>query len=350
MASRHNQIDLETRAHTPRLACAIIIPLFKKGDTRNCDNYRGLSLLTVPGKVYAHILLKQVAEKMDQLVLDEQSGFRPAHSTVDHLFSLNQLFSNAIEFREPLHVCFIDLRKAYDTVNRPALWAVLQKTGLSTKIIRLIKELHTETTSRVRTSGSYSRSFSTNNGVRQGCVMSPALFNIFLDTVVRQALSESKDGVTIKYTCGDEVYSLKLTQQLTTHDMVQILLYADDMSIVCNTADGLERLVRRLDEVTQKWLLDISQKKTKLMTVDHEGTGDLPAVTLRGEKIKTVNEFKYLGRIFQDTHDIDKEISNRINKATRSFTVLKPPLFCRKEVSTRTKLRIFNTVCIPALL
>ena len=78
--------------------------------------------------------------------------------------------------------------------------------------------------------------------------MSPALFNIFLDTVVRQALSESKDGVTIKYTCGDEVYSLKLTQQLTTHDMVQILLYADDMSIVCNTADGLERLVRRLDD------------------------------------------------------------------------------------------------------
>ena len=329
---------------------AIIIPLFKKGDTRNCDNYRGLSLLSVPGKVYAHILLKQVAEKMNQMVLDEQSGFRPAHSTIDHLFSLNQLFSNAIEFRQPLHVCFIDLRKAYDTVNRPALWAVLQKTGLSTKIIRLIKELHTGTTSKVRTSGAYSRSFSTNKGVRQGCVMSPALFNIFLDTVVRQALFDMKEGVSIKYTCGDEVYSLKLTEELTTLDLVQILLYADDMSIVCSSAKGLERLVQRLDEITQKWLLDISQKKTKLMTVDYDGKEDLPVVNLRGETIKAVDHFKYLGRIFENTHDIDKEISNRINKATRSFTVLKPPLFCRKEVSTRTKIRIFNSVCIPALL
>ena len=104
------------------------------------------------------------------------------------------------------------------------------------------------------------------------------------------------------------------------------------MAIVCNTAEGLERLVQRLDEIMQKWLLDISQKKTKLVTVDYEGTGHLPAVTLQGEKIKTVIEFKYLGRIPQDTHDIDKEISNRINKATRSFTVLKPPLFCRKDV------------------
>ena len=318
---------------------AIIIPLLKKGDTRDCDNYRGLSLLSVPGKVYAHILLKQVAEKMNDGVLDEQSGFRPAHSTSDHLFSLNQLFSNAVEFREPLHVCFIDLRKAYDTVNRPALWTVLQKAGLSTMTVRLIKELHTDTTSRVRMSGTYSRSFSTNNGVRQSCVMSPALFNIFLDTVVRQALAGMKDGVTIKYTCGDEVYSLKLTEELTTLDLVQILLYADDMSIVSDSAKGLERLVQRLDVITQKWLLDINQKKTKLMTVDHDRTGDLPAVTLRGKTIKTVEHFKYLGRIFQNTHGIDKEMSNRIRKATKSFNTLKPPLFCRKEISTKTNLQ-----------
>ena len=287
---------------------------------------------------------------MNDGVLDEQSGFRPAHSTSDHLFSLNQLFSNAVEFREPLHVCFIDLRKAYDTVNRPALWTVLQKAGLSPKIVRLIKELHTDTTSRVRMSGTYSRSFNTNNGVRQGCVMSPALFNIFLDTVVRQALAGMKDGVTIKYTCGDEVYSLKLTEELTTLNLVQILLYADDMAIVCDSAKGLERLVQRLDVITQKWLLDISQKKTKLMTVDHDHTGDLPVVTLRGKAIKAVDHFKYLGRIFQDTHDIDREISNRISKATKSFNALKPPLFCRKEISTKTKVRIFNTVCLPALL
>lgn len=127
-------------------------------------------------------------------------------------------------------------------------------------------------------------------------------------------------------------------------------MYADDMAIVCNTAKGLKRLVQRLDEITQKWLLDISQKKTKLMTVDYEGKDDRPVVKLRGQPIKAVKHFKYLGRIFQDTHDIDQEISNRINKATRSFNVLKPPLFCRKEISSKTKVRIFNTVCIPALL
>ena len=108
--------------HTPQdWRDAIIIPLFKKGDMRDCDNYCGLSLLLVLGKVYAHILLKQVAEKVYRLVPNEQSGFRPAHSTVGHLFSVSQLFSNAIEVREPLYVCFTELRKAYDMVHRPAL-------------------------------------------------------------------------------------------------------------------------------------------------------------------------------------------------------------------------------------
>ena len=329
---------------------AVMVTIFKKGDMQDCDNYRGLSLLSVPGKVYAMLLLKKVAAIMDSTVLEGQSGFRPGRSTSDHLFSLNQLFSNAIEFRRPLHACFIDLRKAYDTVNREALWHVLRKTGISDKLLRLLRELHTDNTAAVKAYNRLSKSFVTNNGVRQGCVIAPTLFNIFLDHVIRHALSECSEGVTIRYTIGEEVVSLRLTEEISIEELIQILMYADDMTVLCDTPQGLEMLVQRIDDISQRWLLNISQKKTKTMTIDFNGDHRWPKITLRGKRIHNVEFYKYLGRTFSEDHSLDREISNRLDKATRAFHNLKGPLFCHKEISTKSKMRVFNSVVIPTLL
>ena len=329
---------------------AVMVTIFKKGDMRDCDNYRGLSLQSVPGKVYALLLLKKVAKIMDSTVLECQSGFRPGRSTADHLFSLNQLFSNAIEFRKPLHACFIDLRKAYDTVNREALWHILRKTGISDKLLRLLRELHSDNTAVVKAYNRFSKKFTTNNGVRQGCVIAPTLFNIFLDHVIRHALSECAEGITIKYTIGNEVISLRLTEDICVEELVQILMYADDMTVLSDTPHGLELLVQRLDDITQRWLLDISQEKTKFMVIDLNGDDTWPKISLRGERIHNVEFYKYLGRTFSDDHTLDREISNRLDKATKAFHALKAPLFCHKEVSTKSKMSVFNSVVIPTLL
>ena len=351
---------------------SVVVTIFKKKDATVCDNYRGISLLSIAGKVYALTLLNRVSARMEATISEHQCGFRSGRGTSDQLFTLNQILSNAFEYNVPTHTCFVDLKKAYDTVNRPALWQVLRQVGLSTKVQRLLRDLHTNTRSCIRAYGTTSDFFEVNNGVRQGCVLAPSLFNIFLDHIIRTAISTVPDGITLRYTTNGQLHISINPSPDDLEQLIQILAYADDMAIVCDSADGLERLVTRLDEVCQAWQLDISTSKTEVMTVDRDFTfqqtdddeskhsddssddeptaPSAPKITLRGVPLKVVNKFKYLGRTFTSDLTMDSEISLRIEKATASFYRLAAPLYRRPEISTRSKCRIYKATVIPTLL
>jgi hypothetical protein len=122
------------------------------------------------------------------------------------------------------------------------------------------------------------------------------------------------------------------------------------MAIVCDSPEGLSRLVSRLDEITQAWHLDISQGKTKILSIDKNNTQPKPSITLRDVKIKQVDSFKYLGRIFSSTPSIASEISARVQKASHSFWRFKTVLYRRSEISLKTKIRIFKMTVLPTLL
>ena len=151
------------------------MPLEKPGagDRRQCSNLRGISLLSVPGKAYTMVLLNRVKQALHQQLTEHQSGFRPRRSCADHIFALRQLFHLAHTWRRPMYCCFIDLQKAYDTVNRDALWVLLAVYGVPAKIITLLRDLHTHTTARVRLHGQLSQPFTISAGVRRGCVIAP---------------------------------------------------------------------------------------------------------------------------------------------------------------------------------
>ena len=112
-------------------------------------------------------------------------------------------------------------------------------------------------------------------------------------------------------------------------ELIQILLYADDMAIVCDSERGLVKLVERLDEVTQRWRLDISQKKTEVMTVTRAKNPPPIHITLRGETLKNVTIFKYLGRTFTNTTDLTTKINARMKSASKAFYKLAAPLYQR---------------------
>ena len=328
---------------------AAIVTIFKKGDIKECGNFRGISLLSIPGKVYALLLFDHVSARMEATILEHQAGFRRGRGTTDQLFTLSQILSHATEFDNPTHTCFIDLRKAYDTVNRNAMWRILKQSGLSGKLQRLLQELHTDTRATVKAYGQSSEPFDINNGVRQGCVLAPALFNLFLDHVVRQALNNIDEGVTLRYTVDGELH-IKHRRPNELLELVQILLYADDMAIVCSSPEGLSRLVTSLDNITQAWHLDISQPKTKILSVDRNNSQQKPSINLRGVDIQCVESFTYLGRKFCAHPSLDEEIASRLQKAAHSFWRLKSVLYSRKEISTRTKVRIYKCTVLPTLL
>ena len=119
---------------------ANIIPIFEKGSKKNCGNYRGISLLSIAGKIMARVILNRINEQISPNTLPEtQSGFRSGRSTIDMIFSLRQIQEKCIEQNKELYAVFIDFTKAFDTVSREGLWKILIKFGFTEKVVAIIK-------------------------------------------------------------------------------------------------------------------------------------------------------------------------------------------------------------------
>ena len=169
----------------------IIIPIYKNGSRSLCQSYRGISLLRETSKIFSRAILNRVQGIVEKQLEDNQCGFKPNRGCCDQLFSTKILMQRAIEFNKPIYFCFIDLQRAYDTVNRKALWEILAKSfDIPAKIIRIIETLHKNTTGLIQTEGLRFEEFPISVGVKQGDVLAPMLFNMYLDAVIRVALKK----------------------------------------------------------------------------------------------------------------------------------------------------------------
>ena len=123
---------------------ASIITIYKKGDRTDCGNYRGISLLSIAGKIFARILLNRLSTHITPEVVPEtQCGFRGNRSTIDMIFCLRELQERCIEQDRPLYMVFVDFSKAFDTVGRTGLWQLLKEYGCPEKFTTMIEALHT---------------------------------------------------------------------------------------------------------------------------------------------------------------------------------------------------------------
>jgi len=140
----------------------------------------------VPGKLFARVLLNRTQDEVDQLLRQHQAGFRRGRSCIDRIFTLRQigLLEKVTEGQRPLIVNFIDFRKTFDSVHRPALWKILKLYGLPVKVITFIQKLYKESYCSVRIDSDTSMWFRVVTGVHQGCILSPLLSAIAIDWVL----------------------------------------------------------------------------------------------------------------------------------------------------------------------
>ena len=158
---------------------ASIILIFKrKGNPHLCDNHRGISLLSVAGKVLARVLLNRLNEHLEQLGLlpESQCGYRKDRGTTDMIFIARQLQEKCQEHNMDLYMTFVDLTKAFDTVSREGLWKIMAKFGCSTKVIAMVRQFHDGMLARVQSDGEFSDPFPVTNGVK----LAPTLFSAML--------------------------------------------------------------------------------------------------------------------------------------------------------------------------
>ena len=307
----------------------LVIKLPKKGDLRDCGNYRGIMLLSVPGKVLNRVLLERMKEAVDPKLRDQQAGFRRNRSCADQIASLRIIVEQSLEWNSPLYINFIDYEKAFDSVDREALWKLLKHYGVPDKIISLIRCTYQDMSCRVAHAGQTSDSFEVKTGVRQGCLLSPFLFLLVIDWIMKTTTTGRNNGI-----------------QWTLWTQLDDIDFADDLALLSHNHNQMQDKTTRLETTSGSTGLKISRKKTELMKIN---TTVSTPVTVGGEPIREVDSFVYLGSIVDKQGGTDRDVTARIGKARGAFVILKN-IWTSKQISMRTKLRIFNSNVKSVLL
>ncbi|VDP64214.1 unnamed protein product [Schistosoma curassoni] len=172
-----------------------LVKIPKKGDLSKCENYRGITLLSIPGKVFNRLLLNRMKNAVDAKLRDQQAGFRKYQSCTDQIATLWIILEQSVEWNSSLYINFIDYEKASDSVDRRMLWKLLPHYGVLEKIVNIIRSSYDGLQSKVVHGGQLTDAFQVRTGVRQGCLLSPFLFLLVVDWIMKTLTSEGKRGI-----------------------------------------------------------------------------------------------------------------------------------------------------------
>ena len=263
------------------------------------------------------------------IVGNYQAGFKAGQSTTDQIFTIRQVLEKYREYdRESWHL-LIDFKQAYDSVSRASMWTIMREMGIPGKLTRLCRVCYEHSRCMVRVGGEKSREFEVVSGLRQGCPLSPTLFNIALEWIIRRVTSEG--GVKL---LGNSIGALA---------------YADDVDLIGESLHEIDAKAREFVTEAGRVGLKVNEGKTKIVHAVR-GEPDGPrVVSCGGMNIEVVPEFKYLGSIITSNDEVSREISARIAAGKRCVGGLKRVLSSRK-VSRKTKVRVYTVIVRPVAL
>ena len=297
-------------------------------------------------------MLTRLFEHIVNLVLPESlCGFRRGCSTIDIIFVFRQLQEKCREQHQHLFMAFVDLTKAFDTVNRDLLWNILHKFGCPPTIIAILQQFHTGMCAQVVMAGSQSSSFPVEVGMKQGCLLAPIIFNLLLVaiTLVFNRDLQSSDCVEIEYRLDGGLFNLRCLQAKTktSSAMISALQCADDAAFPSLTADGLQRSLDVMSEAYLRAGLVINTTKTEILSTP---SPDTPTFSISWNQLKNSENFTYLSSNLSFSGDLTNEIQRRINLASSAFGRLSKRVFGNQNLTIHTKIVVYNAVVISTIL
>ncbi len=306
--------------------------LFKEGDDENPNDYRGITITVALSKIMA-ILINERLDKWSRdnnIQKKEQIGFTKKTRPGDHLLVLKTLIDSYKSSGRKLYTCFIDFQKAFDSVWRTGLMYKLIMGGVNLDMVKLIKCMYEKTSQCLKINNELTRKFKTYRGVRQGCILSPKLFNLFINDLP-DIFDDQCDPVSLSPTTN-----------------INCLLYADDLVLLSNSPAGLQACLDRLQEYIIKWDLKINFKKTKIIVFQNGGRRVEIPFFIGFQKIDHTKSYKYLGTILSDTGSFKLNVNNLKKKGLRASFIISKNIGSVSKPST--SLNIYEKVIEPILL
>ena len=308
----------------------VIVNLFKSGNANFTDNYRGLTINSCLAKVFNNILnirLNEFIEK-NKILSEVQIGFKKKARTSDHLYIVNTIMRKFKHLKKKLFMCFVDFRKAYDSVWREALMYKLLGYDIKGNFFGVIEEMYKGGEACIKNDGFLSEWFPCGRGVRQGDVLSPNLFNLYINDIPNLFIDDNDSPVI-----GDKI--------------IHCLLYADDLVLFSQTPDGLQEKLNKLDKYCKKWDLSVNTKKTEVMVLSNN-VKNIPSekFTIGGVQINYVNYYKYLGIELHNDCDMIPSAENLCNRSWKAIFKVNTA-YRGIDVDPSVKLKMFDKVVRP---
>ena len=339
----------------------IIVVVPKKGDTSVCKNNRGITLRSTASKLFQMIFLQRLNLGLEDLLRDNQCGFRRNRSCIDQLYALRTIIHKTLDYNIPLCINFVDYRAAFDSIRRDFIWKAFDHYGLPQKYIRIMQAFFAATTSAVRFNGELSGWFDVKTGTGQGDIQGPPapIFNVGINwcTAMAESSKVVSKGYPLQRGCTEIQPARprrKAKKAAVTEANVMDIDYTDDQALLDDTKEGLQETTDLLGKFCEYSGLFINVDKTKSMAVDKSCSQQpfTKASTLNikvyGEEVEQVSEFKYLGAIISADGCLDKELTARLQKATGAFNSLYP-VWNNRNIWTNTKIRIYKAAVLTIL-
>ena len=335
---------------------ATIIHLYKrKGNPQVCDIHRGISLLSIAGKILARVLLNRLNEHLERsgLLPESQCGFRKNRGTIDMIFTARQLQEKCQEQNVDLYMTFVDLTKAFDTFSREGLWKIMTKFGCPAKFTAMVRQFHDGMLARVQTDGDFSDPFPVINGVKQDCVLASTLFSMMFSAMLTDAFQDGDNGIPIRYRFDGKHFKLRRLQAKSKvqTEVLDEFLFADGLAKGAPTEEKMQKGMDQVSDSCDSYDLTISIKKTEVAYQPPPGKPyTKPTITVKGQRLQVVDKFTYLGSTLSRVEHIDDEVNDRIAKASAAFGRQRESIWDPSGIRLDTKLKVYRSVVLPTLL
>lgn len=310
------------------------IPIPKKASASDANDFRRISLCNVAYKIYAKWIANQLNKFAGEPGL-HQAAFTRSRSTDDHIFIARRLMEEYWNAGEDLVVLALDIKKAFDTVNIQNIREVLMNLNVPTRLIDRVLLCVKDEVTKVLWQNQYSREYKRGKGIKQGCPLSPQLFNFLIQDVLRKV--------------AQQIPELKLID-IDILKIPIILAFADDILIIASNLKELEDILKVLEIELDKVGLQINHDKSQIL-IRYPNNKELQPkeIMLNGKMYKTCEYIKYLG--VSMTATLNRKLTNRL----RSVNVLRTSRliveFCKRfHPSWELGKLIYITVLSPALL